>query len=133
MKKYLLLNTLVLIILQSEAQNTWLQKASMSAARQGAVGFSIGTKGYIGTGWDGPGNYKLDFWEWNQSTNTWSQKANFGGAARFHAVGFAAGGKGYIGTGENGSGSLQDFWEYDPTSNTWTAKANFGGGMRRLA
>ena len=34
------------------AANTWTQKADFGgAARDGAVGFSIGSKGYIGTGW----------------------------------------------------------------------------------
>ena len=34
--------------------NTWVQKADFGGiARSGAVGFSIGSKGYIGTGWDG--------------------------------------------------------------------------------
>ena len=36
------------------AANTWTQKADFGGtARYYAVGFSIGSKGYIGTGWDG--------------------------------------------------------------------------------
>ena len=35
------------------AQNTWKKKADFGGgARYGAVGFSIGSKGYIGTGYD---------------------------------------------------------------------------------
>ena len=44
--------------------DTWAQCTNFGgSARQGAVGFSIGTKGYIGTGED-PG-YKQDFWEYD--------------------------------------------------------------------
>jgi len=53
-----------------------------------AVGFSIGAKGYIGTGQDSTNNYKQDFWEWNQPTNGWTQKLNFGGTGRSVAVVF---------------------------------------------
>ena len=36
------------------AANAWTQKADFGGtARYCAVGFSIGSKGYIGTGWDG--------------------------------------------------------------------------------
>ena len=80
------------------AQGTWTPKADFGGTgRWGAVGFSIGNKGYIGTGWDnGP---HQDFWEYNPSTDAWTQKANFGGTARYGAVGFSIGNKGYIGTG----------------------------------
>ena len=45
------------ILRSSEAQNTWTQKADFGGtARSSAVGFSIGSKGYIGTGYDG--NYR---------------------------------------------------------------------------
>ena len=93
----------------------WTQKADFGGIeRDSAVGFSIGTKGYIGTG----GNYDFgslkDFWEYDPSTNTWTQKADFGGAGRWDAVGFSIGTKGHIGTGWNGSNFFNDFWEYDP-------------------
>jgi N-acetylneuraminic acid mutarotase len=94
-------------------------------ARYYAVSFGIGTKGYMGTGVDATTGLNMrDFWEYDTSTDTWTQKANFGGTARMGAVGFAIGTKGYIGTG---SGTA-DFWEYDPSTNVWTAKANYGGG-----
>src|SRR5687768_11906654 len=79
------------------SQGTWTQMANFGGtARWRAVGFSIGTKGYIGTGNDGVD--KNDFWEWDQATNVWTQKANFTGTARSGAVGFSIGTKGYIGT-----------------------------------
>jgi hypothetical protein len=116
----------------AQAPNSWTQKANFGGAvRMWAVGFSIGTKGYIGTGGVQGGNLYRDFWQYDTTTNTWTQKANFGGVGRYRAVGFSIGSKGYIGTGQSGSASdLNDFWEYDTTSNAWTQKANFGGAPR---
>ena len=72
-----------------------------------------------------------DFWEYDPATNTWTQKADFGGTARYVAVGFSIGSKGYIGTGDDDLNQfLKDFWEYDPATNTWTQKADFGGTAR---
>jgi N-acetylneuraminic acid mutarotase len=117
--------------------NVWTQKTSLGgSARQMAVGFSIGSKGYIGTGNGSSTTYMSDFWEYDPSTNAWTQKANFGGTARYGAVGFSIGSKGYVGTGYNGGVwpyYFNDFWEYDPSTNFWTQKANFGGSTRYLA
>ena len=114
-----------------QATDTWTQMADFAGtARSYAVGFSIGTKGYIGTGYDGT-DKKNDFWEWNQSNNTWIQKASFGGTARYCAVGFSINSKGYIGTGyDDNSSTKKDFWEWDQTSDTWSQKADLGGSVR---
>ena len=119
------------------AVNTWTQKADFGGiVRSDAVGFSIGTKGYIGTGegYNGHnGLFTKDFWEYDPVANTWTQKADFGGTARYGAVGFSIGTKGYIGTGTDDSYyDTKDFWEYDPVANTWTQKADFGGGSARV-
>jgi len=114
----------------------WVQKANFGGtARYAAVGFSIGTKGYIGTGTDG--NYGTNgFWEWDQASNIWTQKADFqgimSGEKRIWAVGFSIGTKGYIGTGNRLQGILgwqmSDFWEWDQATNIWIQKADIGGG-----
>jgi gliding motility-associated-like protein len=116
------------------AQGAWTQKASLPAAeRTYAVGFSIGTKGYIGTG-ENTGSYYNDFWEWDQTSNVWTQKANFPGAARSLATGFSIGTKGYLGTGSSSDPTVfSDFWEWDQSTNIWTRKADFGGGTREGA
>jgi len=120
--------------------DNWTEKASLpvSSARGEAVGFSIGNKGYIGTGnfTAGIGGTALrDFWEWDQVTNLWTRKADFAGLRRSGAVGFTIGNKGYIGTGvtldENGfSNYSSDFWEWDQETNKWTRKADLEGNPR---
>ncbi|MBK6485144.1 MAG: T9SS type A sorting domain-containing protein [Chitinophagaceae bacterium] len=88
------------------------------------VGFSIGNKGYMGTGLDD--YFRKDFWEYDPLLNSWTQLADFGGVARAEAVGFSIGNKGYIGTGYDAdSHNLKDFWEYDPDLNNWIQKTDF--------
>lgn len=123
-----------------QSTNVWTQKADFGGtARTVATGFSIGTKGYIGTGFedgiDLMGAFTKDFWEWDQATNIWTQKADFGGTARTYATGFSIGTNGYIGAGQQDPdfSNTQDFWEYNPATDTWTQKANFGGGLRAYA
>ena len=97
-----------------------------------AVGLSIDSKGYIGTGRRYSGAYYKDFWEYDTLSNTWTQKADFSSTARGGAVGFSIGSIGYIGTGYTGT-YKKDFWAYDPQSNTWQQKTNFGGSVRGYA
>ena len=100
----------------------WIQKAPLPPAapeRNHPVAFSIGTKGYIGTGGSKPVGAPLaDFWEWDQATNTWTQKPDHGGGAIRAGVGFSIGNRGYIGMGSPQSDKLNptnNFWEYsDP-------------------
>ena len=129
----LLIVILGLLTSQGFSQNTWKKESDIPGdSRYGAVAFSIGDKGYLGTGSSGAN--RNDFWEYDPSMNTWSQKANFGGTKRKFAVGFSIGNKGYIATGDDGSstygGATNDIWEYDPNENKWTPKAPFPGTPR---
>lgn len=84
--------------------------------RKNAVGFSIGSKGYIGTG-KNVETYFKDLWEYDPLTNSWTQRADFGGGDRENAVGFNVGNKGYIGTGYTDDGApayYQDFGNMIP-------------------
>ena len=129
---WLLAGLLVGVSLRAAAQDTWTRKADFGGlARQAATGFSIGSKGYLGTGF--ADDYAKDFWEYDPAANTWTQKADFGGSGRTWAVGFSIGSKGYVGTGAPFTAieSLtKDFWEYDPAADTWMRKADFGGSAR---
>ncbi|PWA05906.1 T9SS type A sorting domain-containing protein [Flavobacterium psychrotolerans] len=132
-KPFALYSILLSIVFQGFAQDTWTAKADFFSIRNYAVGFSIGDKGYIGTGINPDEGFKKDFWEYNPTTDSWTQKADFGGLARDNAVGFFINNKGYIGLGNTTFGSTNDFWEYDPLSNNWVQKANFGGSSRTYA
>ena len=115
----------------------WVQKASFpGVARSSAVGFAINGKGYLGTGYNGDiddGDEELkDFWEYDPTTDSWEQKADFGGTARYGAIGFSIGNDGYIGTGYDGS-EQKDFWKYDVASDTWEQSVGFGGEKRQNA
>jgi hypothetical protein len=95
--------------------NKWTRKANFPGGDWwGATGFSVGVKGYIGTGSTAGGIFRSDFWEYDPSANKWTKKANFGGGARNFAVSFSVRGKGYIGMGGNFSGNKKDFWQYCP-------------------
>ncbi len=117
---------------------TWQQKANSFKLR-GTVGFSIGNKGYFGTGAPTSNSITHAFWEFDPKkgpSGTWTQKANFAGDPRDQATGFSIGNKGYIGTGAIESAALlvtNDFWEYDPVNNRWAKKADFGGAPRMWA
>lgn len=116
------------IMLLVYGQGSWQQIASVDTfGRAGAVGFSIGDKGYLASG-----GGKNDLWEYDPLLGIWTQKASFGFEGRLYAVGFSIGSYGYVGTGD-GSGQLHDFWRYDPATNAWMQKANFAGGARRWA
>ena len=68
------------------AADTWTQKANFGwtgteekgTARVDAVAFSIGDRGYLGTGYDG--SNQKDFWEYDPINDVWTQMADFGGA-----------------------------------------------------
>ena len=132
MKKFYSIILLITVVSIANAQNVWTQKANFGGTgRMGDIGFSIGTKGYIGLGATASYSGFSDFWEWDQATNTWTQKANYPGAGLFSGIGFSIGNFGYVGTGYDNSASVhKDFWRYDPGSNSWTQKAIFAGAAR---
>lgn len=117
--------------------DNWIQLSSMPdttssgapTVRSSAVGFSVGSKGYVGTGYTGfvPMN---DFWEYDPASNEWAQKADFAGSPRYDAVAFGINNFGYISTGYDGANAQKDFWQYDPSNNTWTQKVSMGGSKR---
>jgi len=117
--------------------NVWNQKANFGGtARHRASGFVIGEKGYIGMGHTNSGAHVIydDIWEYDPSTNSWTQKASFGGGKRYQCAAFSLGGKAYLGLGRNPQNTYEnDFWSFDPLSNLWTPIADFPGEERRGA
>lgn len=103
------------------ATNNWTKKKDFGGnKRAGAIGFSIGNKGYIGTGvwsWNGELDYYKDFWQYDPDTNNWTSKAPLKGDGRDFGIGLAIGSKGYMGMGTVGVSPdeyYKDFWAYDP-------------------
>ena len=113
------------------SQNAWTQKATMPGlARHRIFAFSIGSRGYIGCGWNGTDMYH-DVFEYDPGNNSWTQKADYPGGDRLCPFSFAIGNKGYVGAGlDNTLTSTGDFYEFDPVVNLWTQKNNFGGSPR---
>ncbi len=86
--------------------DAWTAKANFGgSAREAANAFALdyNSRGYIGWGYSGSdftgGLWRLDTWEYNPTTNSWTQKVTFNTVARSNGVGFAIGMKGYFLTG----------------------------------
>lgn len=114
--------------------DVWTQKANMPG-RRNALGFNVGSKGYICFGDLNNGSpISNQLFEYDPAGNTWTQKAPFPVNSRAKAVGFSINNKGYVGTGvDSYNVYYDDFWEYDPVTDTWVQKANVPGGLREQA
>ncbi|MBS1637367.1 MAG: T9SS type A sorting domain-containing protein [Bacteroidetes bacterium] len=107
----------------------WNQKAPYpSFARHRCCAFTIGNKGYMGTGHINSGTISqayTDWWEYDPATDSWTQKADYP-LPRFACSAFTIGNKAYMGAGnEQNFGGRDEFFEFDPLQNTWTPKASF--------
>ena len=117
----------------------WVQKGDFpGGARAEGVAVECGGKIYVGTGYDETfhkdceldiSGRKADWWEYDPTTDTWTQKADFGGGKRTKAMAAEVGGKIYVGMGLGEAGGIstfeKDWWEYDPGTDTWVQKADF--------
>ncbi len=121
----------------SQLQYGWTQKASIPASgRHRCAMVTLGNRVYIGCGHFNSIVDVLfkDWWEYDPGTNSWTQKADFGGGLRLGPVGFVINGKAYVGTGRDNFGNQQsDLWEYNPATNTWVQKNPLPGPGRRCA
>jgi N-acetylneuraminic acid mutarotase len=127
----------------------WVQAASpWGAIRTFAFAFTIGSKGYMGGGEGYLPNARGvnpnyigtlgDFWQYDPSTNTWTQEANQLFELERTAT-FVVGAQGYIGTGFHAVynpttgwnvGCTNRLYQYDQASNTWTRKADLPANAR---
>lgn len=93
--------------------NTWKQVASFGGtARYDAIGFSSGTKGYVGTGYDGDG-YNSDFWEYDPAADSWREIKSYPGEKIEGGLAIVVNGKAYICGGRNNGLYNTDLWEFD--------------------
>ncbi|MEJ0032145.1 MAG: hypothetical protein WDO15_18000 [Bacteroidota bacterium] len=115
--------------------NTWIARASLppgAQVREQAFGFGIGNKGYIGGGYaTGFGDFN-DFYEFDQSGNSWTAKASFGGGKRLAAAAFSIDNKGFVAGGYSTTSTtyFKDLWDYDQGANVWTQRADMPGSGR---
>jgi hypothetical protein len=100
--------------------------------------FSVNGKGYLL-----PNVTKINgvlsksVWEYDPSTDKWTELVNFPGASRTGGIVFTMNNKAYYGLGSDDALKyLSDIWEFDGNSKKWTQKKNypyflnalFGGG-----
>ena len=101
------------------ATNAWTQKANYAHESHGAVGFSIGNKGYMGAGDSESIGANTNFYEYDPIGNTWSPKAPCPLSDDGH-VSFTINGLGYIGLGYGGA----ELHSYNPITNIWSLATN---------
>jgi len=102
----------------------WIQKASFGGVgRHRATGCANSHRGFMGLGHvNGTGqdiSYK-DWWEYDPSSDTWTQRADFP-VSTHGAVSFVVDNCPVVG---GGSALSTQFYKFDPTLNTWTPIAN---------
>lgn len=111
----------------------WEIKQSFGAiGRHSSIAFTVNNKAYFGTGFSlqQPGSGHLsDLWEWNQTTNTWAQMANFGGGEIASAASFSINNSAFVISGLDTSGFINSVWEFIPASNSWVLKSDFPGNV----
>ncbi len=94
------------------AADEWTQVADFpGGARYNAVGFSDGTYGYAGTGFDG--TFYNDFYRYDATNNTWTP-IQISGQKRQQATTFEIDGKIYLLSGFNNNAPVLDFVRFDP-------------------
>lgn len=101
--------------------------------RSSAVAFAINGKGYVALGKRNlSSTFLKDCWEFDPSSNNWTEKDSFPGVPRVKAIAAVVGGKAYVGLGfaegevyQSSSLYLHDFWSFDPIANKWSSLSNF--------
>lgn len=99
---------------------------------QWPVGFAIDNKIYMGIGLvngSSISSVNNEWWEYDITTDQWTQKTDFPGNAGIQAVGFSIGNKGYV-LSANQEENPAAFWEYDATEDRWTRKTDLPSNGR---
>lgn len=119
-----------------ESTQSWSTITSIGGSkRKGGAVFVINNIAYVGFGINN-GSYTDDFWAFDPSSETWTQKADtysdVYNAEKSYPAAFAMGGIGYVSTGSY-SGVTSTTWAYNPSSDEWEQKSNFEGTSRQGA
>ena len=86
--------------------------------RSAAVAFTLNGKGYITTGLNS--GYVATTWEYDPSTDLWTQKTDFQGTTREGAIGFAVNGRGFVALGRSSTLRFDDVREFLPSATSDT-------------
>ena len=131
MRLELLLAIIVTLLFNEStmATSSWIQRADFgSVGRHRGMGIAIGNKGYMGLGHyngAGPNIILKDWWQFDPSTNSWTQKADYvgnNGNGNYAVLSFGMEKHGFVGGGQIGSST--EFYKYDPLTNNWSQAAN---------
>jgi N-acetylneuraminic acid mutarotase len=95
------------------------------SAKSEAVGFAIGSYGYLGLGNNDPIAFTRPFWKYNPAVGEWTQIApfSFSGTASniLNTAAFVIAGKGYAGIGRTYNTTVNELAAYDPLINSWSS------------
>lgn len=120
--------------LTSNAWGTLNNLPGTNTSRTGGIAFVIDGKAYLGLGAQDYNNfnpmptYLQDLWEYDASTDTWTQKADLPGGGVADAAVFIVNNKAYIVGGQRTGSKSSEVWEYNPSTNSWKNKADYPGG-----
>jgi N-acetylneuraminic acid mutarotase len=84
-----------------------------SIIRFNAAAFVIDNKAYLSTGENGSMNSHT--WEYDYTTDTWTEKTAFSGTARTGALGITLKNRGFIMSGRSGTAPFDNMYELQPT------------------
>lgn len=104
----------------------WSQVSSLPEAfneSHHSFGFSLDGLGYLVTGSSSSG-MRDDFYQYDPTTDVWTELTAFPGVARGFAIGDTLDGKAYFGFGSDGDQRLKDLWVFDPADMSWTELAS---------
>jgi len=102
---------------QLDPQNyTWRRMADFTGTpRQTAVGFAIGSLGFVGSGQKGYSQVFKDFFSFDPIADIWKPVGDISDKGRSWACAATVNGKAYIGTGwDFGASFFNDWWEFIP-------------------
>jgi len=121
--------------------NTWTQLNDFPGqSRTFASSFVINNKGYIGLGATTAAErtFLKDFWEYDPTSDSWTQIEDFPGEPRLRATSFVDNDLGIVGLGHSREGqsgiwipiNYKDLYSYDPNTNSWASLPDFPGQER---
>ncbi|HOV12199.1 MAG TPA: T9SS type A sorting domain-containing protein [Bacteroidales bacterium] len=120
-----------------KATDTWTQKANMPGISRRRTNIEVVNGiAYMmgGVHWNGgSGNNTIlsDFWSYDPTSDTWTQKADLPFGAFGAGISFSIGSEIYFGIGLDQNQTQQSiWWMYNTLTDTWTQKTSFPGSTR---